>query len=354
MPRMIDGTCDWYWPYAEELGLDSVWSTDHLIASGPMLDSSVVLATAAAVTLTPAAGAQVVDPGAPCVRHDGDVARPAARTLVRDTVEESATRVEALSLYVPAWLRWFGWFGGVLTCVVPFAGCDLGQNLSYVDVTTILPTAMVSTVQLVTASTILAIILGVTIGIVTALRQYSGFDVSITFLSFFLYSLPSFLVAVLLKEFIAIGFNDFLADPAIPPLSVVGIAVVAGLIWQVLIGGDLKRRLIVFAVSGAATAVVLIVMEATSFFTQPALGPVGLPLIIAGVVVVVTLLVAGFENKRALLAAGITGALAYAAYFSLQWLFDISTPATIAILAVEIGAILRTARGHVLVAEVLQ
>lgn len=36
--------------FAEEMGLDSVWSTDHLIASAPMLDSSVVLATAAAVT----------------------------------------------------------------------------------------------------------------------------------------------------------------------------------------------------------------------------------------------------------------------------------------------------------------
>jgi alkanesulfonate monooxygenase SsuD/methylene tetrahydromethanopterin reductase-like flavin-dependent oxidoreductase (luciferase family) len=35
---------------AEHLGLDSVWTTDHLIASAPMLDSSVVLATAAAVT----------------------------------------------------------------------------------------------------------------------------------------------------------------------------------------------------------------------------------------------------------------------------------------------------------------
>jgi alkanesulfonate monooxygenase SsuD/methylene tetrahydromethanopterin reductase-like flavin-dependent oxidoreductase (luciferase family) len=36
--------------FAEQLGLDSVWTTDHLIASAPMLDSSVVLATAAAVT----------------------------------------------------------------------------------------------------------------------------------------------------------------------------------------------------------------------------------------------------------------------------------------------------------------
>ncbi|WP_405167103.1 LLM class flavin-dependent oxidoreductase [Nocardia sp. NBC_01499] len=36
--------------FAEELGLDSIWSTDHLVASAPMLDSTVTLATAAAVT----------------------------------------------------------------------------------------------------------------------------------------------------------------------------------------------------------------------------------------------------------------------------------------------------------------
>ncbi|WP_133851136.1 LLM class flavin-dependent oxidoreductase [Labedaea rhizosphaerae] len=36
--------------FAEEAGLDSVWSTDHLVASAPMLDSTAVLATAAAVT----------------------------------------------------------------------------------------------------------------------------------------------------------------------------------------------------------------------------------------------------------------------------------------------------------------
>lgn len=38
--------------FAEEAGLDSVWCTDHLLASAPILDSSVVLATAAAVTRT--------------------------------------------------------------------------------------------------------------------------------------------------------------------------------------------------------------------------------------------------------------------------------------------------------------
>ena len=35
---------------ADELNLGSVWATDHLIASAPMLESTVVLATAAAVT----------------------------------------------------------------------------------------------------------------------------------------------------------------------------------------------------------------------------------------------------------------------------------------------------------------
>jgi alkanesulfonate monooxygenase SsuD/methylene tetrahydromethanopterin reductase-like flavin-dependent oxidoreductase (luciferase family) len=35
---------------AEQLGLDSVWSTDHLIPSGPMVEASVTLAAAAAVT----------------------------------------------------------------------------------------------------------------------------------------------------------------------------------------------------------------------------------------------------------------------------------------------------------------
>jgi alkanesulfonate monooxygenase SsuD/methylene tetrahydromethanopterin reductase-like flavin-dependent oxidoreductase (luciferase family) len=35
---------------AEEVGLGSVWSTDHLIASAPILESTAVLATAVAVT----------------------------------------------------------------------------------------------------------------------------------------------------------------------------------------------------------------------------------------------------------------------------------------------------------------
>ncbi|MFF0528042.1 LLM class flavin-dependent oxidoreductase [Nocardia amikacinitolerans] len=41
---------DGRWRFAEAAGLESVWAADHLVASGPLLDSTVVLATAAAAT----------------------------------------------------------------------------------------------------------------------------------------------------------------------------------------------------------------------------------------------------------------------------------------------------------------
>lgn len=49
-PDLIPGDIRASARYAEQLGLESVWATDHLIASAPMLDSTVALATAAAVT----------------------------------------------------------------------------------------------------------------------------------------------------------------------------------------------------------------------------------------------------------------------------------------------------------------
>jgi alkanesulfonate monooxygenase SsuD/methylene tetrahydromethanopterin reductase-like flavin-dependent oxidoreductase (luciferase family) len=36
--------------FAEQIGLDSIWSTDHLIASAPILDGTIVLAAAAGAT----------------------------------------------------------------------------------------------------------------------------------------------------------------------------------------------------------------------------------------------------------------------------------------------------------------
>lgn len=250
-----------------------------------------------------------------------------------------AARTAALDLDIPPPLRWFLWASGAARCLVPFAGCDLGVNLQNIEVTTLLPGAMVSTIRLVSIATVVAIGLGITIGIVSALRQYSGLDVTVTFLSFFLFSLPSFLIAVLLKEFIAIGGNDFFQDPQIPIVTLLIVTLVAAFVWQAIIGGALKRRLITAAGAAVVTAGVLLVMQATDFFLTPSLGPIGLLVLIAGSVAGVVALVSGFQNRRALLSAGIAGAIAYLSYFLLQPLFDVSSIWTILFLGLAAVAI---------------
>ncbi len=251
-----------------------------------------------------------------------------------------AARVAALNLDLPIPVRWLNWLGGAAGCLVPFANmCDLGVNLANAQVADLLPRAMASTLQLVTAATILAILLGITIGIVSALRKDTGFDYSVTFLSFLLYSLPSFWVAVLLKVFVAIGFNDFLQDPQIPIGTIVIIGIAAGAVWQVLIGGTPRRRLLVFAGSGTVTALMLLVMDAIDWFTTPSLGPIVIVLAAAGLAIGLTALLAGLENRRALATAAVNALVGVIAYFSLQGLFAISTLGTIVIVGVVLVAV---------------
>ncbi len=244
-------------------------------------------------------------------------------------------RVHAQHLDVIPPLRWFLWLGGVAKCVVPVAGgCDLGTTFQNQPVAQLLPQAVGSTLQLVTASFLLAIVLGIALGIITALRVYSGFDYTVTTVSFFLFSLPSFLMAVLLKSFIALGYNNFLAHPVLSPVSLVVCGVVVGVVLQLVVGGSWQRRLYIFLGSGAVTALVLWYMSATGWFTRPALGPVVVILLTAAIGFVVVSILAGAHNRRAWITGGINVVLAIAAYFGLQWLFAISTAGTIAILAV--------------------
>jgi peptide/nickel transport system permease protein len=248
-------------------------------------------------------------------------------------------RIQALQLDVPPPLRWGLWLGGAAKCLIPFANaCDLGKTISNASVTDILPMALNSTVQLVTGALLIAIVLGITIGIVTALRQYSGLDNVVTFISFFLYSLPSFLIAVLLKEFIAIGFNDFYRDPVLPIGVIATVAVVLGFILQSLAGGDIRRRLIVGGATAVISGVVFYTMLATGWLLHPGLGPIVIFVLGAGAAIGVTAIVAGLRNRRALITGGIQVVVALLAYFSLQGLFAISSGGTLVILVlVAIG-----------------
>jgi len=117
-----------------------------------------------------------------------------------------------LHLDDPVTVRYLDWLKGAAGC--GWGNCDLGRDWEKNQaVTHQLSVAMGTTLQLVTAATLLAVVFGVAIGVVSALRQYTTFDYVITFASFLAYSLPVFVVAVLLKEFVAIRFNDFLEDP---------------------------------------------------------------------------------------------------------------------------------------------
>ena len=163
-------------------------------------------------------------------------------------------------------------------------------------VSVLLGRAMSSTLQLVTAATILAIVLGITVGIISALRQYSAVDYSFTFASFFLYSLPSFLMGVILKVFVALGFNNWLRDPVFTWAWIIGLSLIAGIFWQAVIGGRGNRRLVVFAASVLVTGLMLYGMTVTEWFLDPSLGPIIAPLLIAAFGAAMVLLIAGREG----------------------------------------------------------
>lgn len=246
-----------------------------------------------------------------------------------------ANRVNSQHLDLPASLRWLLWLGGVGRCIVPIGGkCDLGMTFQNQPVAQLLPQAMTATLQLVTVAFVLAIVFGIALGIITALRVNSGFDLLVTLVSFFLFSLPSFLVAVMLKAFVAIGYNNFLADPKIPIITLIVISVVIGAVFQLVVGGDGRKRLITFLASGAITAAVLGSMSASGWFVRPLLGPVAVIVLSAGIAFAIVALLAGMNNRRAWITAAITVVIGIACYFSLQGLLNVSTLGTIVILAV--------------------
>lgn len=229
-----------------------------------------------------------------------------------------AQRIQWLNLDQPVVIRWFNWLIGAARCVIPFGGCDLGVTIQNQDVSVLLGRAVSSTLQLVTGAVLLAVVLGVTIGIVSALRQYSAIDYTFTFSSFFLFSLPSFLMAVVLKVYVALGFNNWLRDPTIGWLWILIFAVISGIFLQAIIGGNRQRRLTVFAASAIVTAVMWWVISATEWFLDPSFGPVLGPLFIAALGAGMVLMIAGNRARFAWRTAGAVVIVLIVAYFVLQ------------------------------------
>jgi peptide/nickel transport system permease protein len=237
-----------------------------------------------------------------------------------------ANRVAELNLDQPVVQRYLEWLKGALGCLV--GNCNLGSDWqTNQPVTGLLSGAIATTLQLVTAATVLAILLGVGVGIVSALRQYTGFDYSITFVSFLMYSLPVFWVAVLAKTFLAIDLNNFLEEPHLSAALIILVSLAVAGVVAGAVGGAWRGRLRVAVVVGVVTALLGVYINAVDWFKTPSEGGVVDLLVIAissvGWAFAVTILSTGLRNRRALGAALTMAALGAILYFPLLSFWDL-------------------------------
>ena len=106
-----------------------------------------------------------------------------------------------LGLDQPILQRYWDWLTGVLHG-------DFGNNINGVPVGPVLFQKLGVTSRMVAAAMLLAIVLAVIVGVVTAVRKNKASDYVATIISYILIALPVFWFAVLLKVFVAIKFNE--------------------------------------------------------------------------------------------------------------------------------------------------
>jgi peptide/nickel transport system permease protein len=246
--------------------------------------------------------------------------------------------IEKLQLDVPPPIRYFAWLSGLLGLN---GSPSFGITVEGTEVWEIMAIAIPISIRLVLIATILSVIIGIAIGIVSALRQYSRFDYTITFTAFLFFSLPIFWVAVLLKQFAAIEFNNFLIDPVISTSWLIGLSLVSGLFWGGIIGGKSSRFWITFGIATAVSFATLSYISATGWLLTPSLGPLLITLMALGIALGVTQLSNGVSNRRAVYVALAIAALTPVFYFVMQPVFttefDGSLMVFLALLTVVVG-----------------
>jgi len=119
---------------------------------------------------------------------------------------------EQLNLNEPFYSRYLSWVGGVLTG-------DFGQSNAQSEVGPVLIDRLGVTARMVVAAMVLAVLLAIVVGVLTAVRQYKPEDYFFTFLTYVLIALPTFWFAALLKEFVAIRFNDLVGQTVLYTLG---------------------------------------------------------------------------------------------------------------------------------------
>jgi peptide/nickel transport system permease protein len=110
---------------------------------------------------------------------------------------------EQLGLDDPAPLRYAHWLGRTVTG-------DFGYSLtSRKPITDIIFARFPTTLQLVGVGLLISIVIGITTGIIAAIKQYSWIDYLTTFFSFFWLSVPGFFLGLLVIYIFAVRLNWF-------------------------------------------------------------------------------------------------------------------------------------------------
>ena len=116
-----------------------------------------------------------------------------------------ANKRAELHLDDPLFVRYWSWLTGVLHG-------DFGNNIDGNPVGPDLWTRLGVTARMVITAMILAILLAIVVGVLTAVRRNKVSDYVATTVSYILIALPVFWFAVLLKEFVAIRFNELVGQ----------------------------------------------------------------------------------------------------------------------------------------------
>jgi peptide/nickel transport system permease protein len=96
-----------------------------------------------------------------------------------------------------------------------FVQGDFGKSIRGVEVRPLLWQRMVVTLRMVALASIIAIVLAIAAGVLSAVKQYTPTDYTFTFLGFLFLSMPVFWLGALLKEYGAIRLNNLFGEQVV-------------------------------------------------------------------------------------------------------------------------------------------
>ncbi|QDI91623.1 ABC transporter permease [Salicibibacter halophilus] len=117
--------------------------------------------------------------------------------------EDREAMMEELGLDDPAHIQYVRWMGDILQG-------DLGNSfITNRPVSTMIAERLPNTLILMLASTIMAIVVAIPFGIISAMRQYSKIDYTVTFVSFMGLAAPNFWIGLILVMILSVQLGWF-------------------------------------------------------------------------------------------------------------------------------------------------